>query len=116
MNAIVKAPTPFQAASLDIWSSKYQLKTRTGDAVDQNIDETYLRVARALADVEKPHLREAMYKDFLWALRNGAIPAGRIMSNAGAESHKAATSTINCTVSGTIHDSMDDILSKVREA
>jgi ribonucleoside-diphosphate reductase alpha chain len=38
------------------------------------------------------------------------------MSNAGAEQHKPATSTINCTVSGTIHDSMHDILDKVHEA
>src|SRR4029077_15583425 len=30
--------------------------------------------------------------------------------------HKPATSTINCTVSGTIHDSMADILKKVHEA
>ncbi len=34
----------------------------------------------------------------------------------GALEHKPATSTINCTVSGTIRDSMDDILSKVHEA
>lgn len=53
---------------------------------------------------------------FLWALRLGAIPAGRITSNAGAEAHKPATSTINCTVSGTIPDSMDGILQKVHEA
>jgi ribonucleoside-diphosphate reductase alpha chain len=46
----------------------------------------------------------------------GAIPAGRITSNAGAQEHKPATSTINCTVSGTIRDSMDDILGKVHEA
>jgi hypothetical protein len=45
-----------------------------------------------------------------------AIPAGRITSNAGAFEHKPATSTINCTVSGTIEDSMDDILGKVHEA
>ena len=38
------------------------------------------------------------------------------MSNAGALAHKPATSTINCTVSGTIRDSMDDILNKVHEA
>ena len=37
----------------------------------------------------------------------------RIVSNAGALEHKPATSTINCTVSGTILDSMDDILDKV---
>ena len=38
------------------------------------------------------------------------------MSNAGSLAHKPATSTINCTVSGTILDSMDDILNKVHEA
>ena len=42
--------------------------------------------------------------------------AGRITSNAGAQEHKPATSTINCTVSGTIKDSMDGILDKVHEA
>ncbi|MDH5370070.1 MAG: adenosylcobalamin-dependent ribonucleoside-diphosphate reductase, partial [Gammaproteobacteria bacterium] len=56
------------------------------------------------------------HEKFLWALRHGAIPAGRIISNAGALEHKPATSTINCTVSGTITDSMDDILGKVHEA
>ena len=81
------------------------------------IDGTYQRVARALAEVEPtPELRELWYEKFLWALRHGAIPAGRIISNAGAWEHKPATSTINCTVSGTIHDSMDDILRKVHEA
>ena len=55
-------------------------------------------------------------EQFLWALRKGTIPAGRIISNAGAQEHKPATSTINCTVSGTIQDSMDDILAKVHEA
>jgi ribonucleoside-diphosphate reductase alpha chain len=38
------------------------------------------------------------------------------MSNAGAQEHKPATSTINCTVSGTVGDSMDNILNKVHEA
>ena len=46
--------------------------------------------------------REHYYKEFVWALRSGAIPAGRIISNAGAREHKPATSTINCTVSGTV--------------
>ena len=74
------------------------------------------RVARALADVERVEARDEWNERFLWALRKGCIPAGRIMSNAGAQEHKPATSTINCTVSGTILDSMDDILNKVHEA
>jgi len=107
----------FQEASLDIWDMKYRLRAKSGAAVDQDIDGTFRRVARALADVEKTdELREHWYREFLWALRRGAIPAGRITSNAGALDHKPATSTINCTVSGTIGDSMDDILAKVHEA
>ena len=44
---------PFQDASMDIWDTKYRLKTKDGVAIDENIDETYQRVARALAQVEK---------------------------------------------------------------
>jgi len=108
---------PFQDASMDIWDTKYRLKAKDGSAIDATIDDTYKRVAKALSEVEKSKSKqEQYYKEFLWALRQGAIPAGRIVSNAGALEHKPATSTINCTVSGTIADSMDDILAKVHEA
>ena len=111
------ADIPLQPASLDIWKTKYRLKAKDGSPVDETIDSTYQRVARALADVETtPELRETWYREFLWALRHGAIPAGRITSNAGAQQHKPATSTINCTVSGIVEDSMDNILDKVHEA
>ncbi|MFP6809110.1 MAG: adenosylcobalamin-dependent ribonucleoside-diphosphate reductase [Pseudomonadales bacterium] len=106
----------FQEASLDIWENKYCLKTKKGERVDQDMDETYRRVAVALSDVEDIDSREKWFEQFLWALRQGVIPAGRIISNAGAQDHKPATSTINCTVSGTISDSMEDILNKVVEA
>jgi ribonucleoside-diphosphate reductase alpha chain len=108
---------PYQPASLDIWDKKYRLKAKNGDVIDAELDDTYKRVARALADVEvTPELREHWHDEFLWALRHGAIPAGRITSNAGALAYKPATSTINCTVSGTVTDSMNDILQKVHEA
>ena len=108
---------PLQAASLDIWDSKYRLKKRDSTVVDRGIDDTYRRVARAIAEVETTdELRALWHERFLWALRRGAIPAGRIVSNAGALEHKPATSTINCTVSGIVRDSMDDILNKVHEA
>jgi len=80
------------------------------------MDATYQRVAKALADVEAKPKRKYWNEKFLWALRSGVIPAGRIISNAGAKEHKPATSTINCTVSGTILDSMEDILHKNVEA
>ena len=108
---------PFQEASMDIWDKKYRLKAKSGEVVDETIDDTYKRVARALADAEQgTDAREHWYREFLWALRRGVIPAGRITSNAGAQAYKPATSTINCTVSGTIGDSMNDILGKVHEA
>ncbi len=111
------ASIPLQPASYDIWDKKYRLKDKTGTPVDATVDDTWQRVAHALAEVEAtPELREHWYGQFLWALRHGAIPAGRITSNAGALAHKPATSTINCTVSATIHDSMDNILDKVHEA
>jgi len=108
---------PLQDASLDIWDTKYRLKRKDGVAVDESIDGTYQRVAKALAEVEITLEEQAHWNEqFLWALRHGAIPAGRIISNAGALEHKPATSTINCTVSGTIRDSMDNILERVHEA
>ena len=116
MNTVVKIEPkdidaiPFQEASLDIWDKKYRLTAKDGTPIDKSMDDTYKRVARALADVERAEAREHWYERFLWALRRGAIPAGRVTSNAGALEHKPATSTINCTVSGTIRDSMDDIL------
>src|SRR5579862_5624125 len=122
MNSVVKIDpkdldaVPFQEASLDIWDKKYRLTAKDGTPVDKTMDETYQRVARALADVEQADVREHWYERFLWALRRGAIPAGRVTSNAGALEHKPSTSTINCTVSGTIRDSMEDILKKVYEA
>ncbi len=122
MNTVVKIEplsldaVPFQEASLDIWDKKYRLTAKDGTPIDKSMDDTYKRVARALADVEREDVRDHWYERFLWALRRGAIPAGRVTSNAGALEHKPATSTINCTVSGTIHDSMDNILKKVHEA
>jgi ribonucleoside-diphosphate reductase alpha chain len=122
MNTVVKiqpndvGSIPYQEASYDIWDKKYRLIAKDGSPIDRSMDDTYKRVARALADVESPDVREHWYESFLWSLRHGAIPAGRVTSNAGALEHKPATSTINCTVSGTIRDSMDDILQKVHEA
>jgi ribonucleoside-diphosphate reductase alpha chain len=122
MNTVVKiqpkdvGSIPYQEASFDIWDKKYRLTSKDGSPVDKSMDDTYKRVARALADVESESGRDQWYESFLWALRHGAIPAGRVTSNAGALEHKPATSTINCTVSGTIRDSMDDILKKVHEA
>jgi ribonucleoside-diphosphate reductase alpha chain len=87
----------FQPASHDIWDAKYRLISKDGTKLDETIDDTYKRVARALANVEPESKQEHYF-------------------NEGAQEHKPATSTINCTVSGTVGDSMDNILNKVHEA
>jgi len=104
-----------QAASIDIWDKKYRLKDKHGTPQEKNISDTFERVASALADIEKKDKAKWREK-FIWAMECGAYPAGRIISNAGASKYKPATSTINCTVSGTIEDSMTGILGSVHQA
>ena len=117
VKAVMKTPEiTFQEASLDIWDKKYRLKDKENNPVDADIDATYARVAKALSDVEDENLREEWQARFVWALKHGAIPAGRIISNAGAQAYKPATSTINCTVSGIVPDSMLGILERNLEA
>ena len=93
-----------QPSSKDVWENKYQLKSNSGEIIDKTVNDTFVRVAKELSKNEKD--RERWEEEFLWALKNGATPAGRILSNAGAGIHKPATSTINCTVSRTIDDSL----------
>src|SRR5437763_15918047 len=101
MNTVVKIEpkdidaVTFQEASLDIWDKKYRLTAKDGAPIDRTMDDTYRRVARALADVEHEGVREHWNESLLWALRRGAIPGGRIISNTGSLEHKTDTSTIN---------------------
>ena len=102
---------------MDIWDKKYHLKDLDGNPVDGDINGTYMRVATALANVEKTEdLRDYWRDRFFWAMQNGAIPGGRITSNSGSEKYKPSTSAINCTVSGRIDDSMDGIMRMAHEA
>ena len=52
------ADITFQPASLDIWEAKYRLTAKDGTNIDQAVDDTYRRVAGALADVEDEVARE----------------------------------------------------------
>jgi ribonucleoside-diphosphate reductase alpha chain len=103
-----------QKISQEIYELKYQYKDPHGNPIDKDIHDTNKRVARTLANIE--HDPELWYDNFLWALENGAICAGRITSNAGTSEFKSRTSTINCTMSGIIHDNLPDIFQKLKEA
>lgn len=107
---------PHQSTSLDIWRQKYQLKDKDGTPLEETMEDTFRRVAKALAAVE-PRDQVFWEEQFFLAMRDlGCVPAGRILANAGAEEYKPATSTINCTVSRNIDDSIDGILKAVYEA
>ena len=54
-----------QSASVDIWDKKYRLKTKSGDALDQDIDDTYRRIAKALAETETPEKQQEWFEAFL---------------------------------------------------
>jgi len=91
---------PFQALSNSVYKSKYQLIDKTGKEIDKDRVDSYRRVSRALAANEKES--DFWAAEFMSAMCAGAIPAGRIISNAGAEEHKPNTSMINCLAGETL--------------
>ena len=82
-------PSTLQPISLDVLREKYLKPGET------SVDALYARVARALASVEKPELRQKYEALFLANLQAGAIGAGRIMSAAGTD---IQATLINCFV------------------
>ncbi|CAN7665723.1 ribonucleoside reductase [Acidovorax sp. LjRoot118] len=81
--------TSMQPISLDVLREKYLKNGET------SADDLYRRVARALASVEAPALRDKYEALFLGNLQAGAIGAGRIMSAAGTD---IQATLINCFV------------------
>ncbi len=99
--------------SHQIWDMKYRLKAPDGTPVDRSLEETWARVALALAAAE-PADRAAHAHDFAAALAGHRfLPAGRILAGAGTGRD---VTLFNCFVMGTIEDSMDGIFSALREA
>ncbi len=99
--------------SQQIWDTKYRF-TPPGGRAEESIEETWARVARAAASIEPERSRKAWEQRFSGALTNFAfIPAGRILSGAGAG---RAVTLFNCFVMGEIGDDMGSIFTGVREA
>ncbi|MGP9788513.1 adenosylcobalamin-dependent ribonucleoside-diphosphate reductase [Roseinatronobacter sp. NSM] len=95
-----------------IWDMKYRLKQADGTPLDQSVDDTWRRIARALAAVEND---PALWEDrFFTALEDFRfLPAGRITAGAGTA---RSVTLFNCFVMGTIPDSMGGIFDMLREA
>ncbi len=100
------------AISQQIWDMKYRLKAPDGAALDKTIDDTWRRVADALAAPETA--REDWTGRFYEAMAGFKfLPAGRIV--AGAGSGRRVT-LFNCFVMGAIPDDMSGIFAHLREA
>jgi len=98
--------------SQQIWDMKYRLKRADGSPVDKTIEDTWRRVASALAAPEQePAAWEGRFFDALSDFR--FLPAGRIFSGAGSERH---VTLFNCFVMGSIPDDMGGIFESLKEA
>jgi len=95
-----------------IWDMKYRLKEADGTPVDQTVEATWRRIAKALAAVEDA---PADWEDRFYAALEDFrfLPAGRIMAGAGPG---RSVTLFNCFVMGTIPDSMAGIFDMLKEA
>ena len=95
-----------------IWDMKYRLKAADGTPIDATVEDSWHRIAKALASVEAdPKLWEARFYKALEGFKY--LPAGRITAGAGTG---RAVTLFNCFVMGTIPDSMGGIFEMLKEA
>ena len=95
-----------------IWDMKYRFKQADGTPIDQTVEDSWRRIARDLARVEKDpaHWEDRFYEaleDFKY------LPAGRITAGAGTARQ---VTLFNCFVMGTVPDSMGGIFDMLKEA
>jgi len=95
-----------------IWDMKYRLKEADGTAIDLSVEDTWRRIARALAEVERD--KAGWENRFYAALEDFKyLPAGRIVAGAGTG---RSVTLFNCFVMGTVPDNMSGIFENLKEA
>ncbi|MGF1609403.1 MAG: adenosylcobalamin-dependent ribonucleoside-diphosphate reductase [Kiloniellales bacterium] len=100
------------ALSQSIWDMKYRLKSAAGAPLDKTIEDSWRRVAKALARPERE--RKVWAERFYGALEGFQfMPAGRILAGAGT---RRRVTLFNCFVMGTIPDDMGGIFQHLKEA
>ncbi len=105
---------PIDPIAHDIWDMKYRFKDMDGTPIDRTPDNTWWRVARAVAEAEPEATRDIWAERFHGILSGYRyLPAGRILAGAGTG---RTVTLFNCFVMGTIPDSMDGIFDNLKEA
>ena len=95
-----------------IWDMKYRLKAQDGTPIDGSVEDSWRRIARALAEVEaEPAVWEERFYNALEGFKY--LPAGRITAGAGTGRN---VTMFNCFVMGTVPDSMGGIFDALKEA
>ena len=100
------------AIATQIWDMKYRLKAADGRPLEARVEDSWRRVARALAEVEAD---PALWEERFYAALEGYrfLPAGRILAGAGTG---RSVTLFNCFVMGTIPDSLAGIFESLKEA
>jgi len=95
-----------------IWDMKYRLKTQDGTPIDGSVEDTWRRIARALA---APEAEPAKWEEAFYNALDGFkyLPAGRITAGAGTD---RSVTLFNCFVMGTVPDDMGGIFEMLKEA
>jgi ribonucleoside-diphosphate reductase alpha chain len=103
--------------SQQIWDMKYRLKSPAhgaapGEPIDKTIEDTWRRVANALAATERD---PAAWAERFYAAMDDFkfLPAGRVVAGAGSARD---VTLFNCFVMGAIPDDMGGIFAHLREA
>src|SRR5271155_73677 len=98
--------------SQQIWDMKYRLRSASGEVIDKTIEDTWRRVATALA---APERNAAEWTERFYAALTDFkfLPAGRVVAGAGS---RRQVTLFNCFVMGMIPDDMGGIFAHLREA
>ena len=81
--------------SHEIWDMKYRFKQPDGTVIDKTVEDTWHRVADAVAQAETPKQKKRWAKAFYDILADYRfLPAGRIL--AGAGTGRSVTASSGC--------------------
>ena len=106
--------TAMDPLAAQIWDMKYRLKGEDGAPIDETIEDTWSRVAGALAAVEAPEARGRWETAFRQAMEGFRfIPAGRILAGAGTA---RKVTLFNCFVMGEVEDDLASIFEHLKQA
>jgi ribonucleoside-diphosphate reductase alpha chain len=104
--------TMLEPVSQQIWDMKYRFKSPDGTPLDESLEASWRRVAKAAAAVEaEPEVWEERFYQALDGFK--FLPAGRILAGAGTG---RSVTLFNCFVMGAIPDDMGGIFDHLREA